>query len=67
MPWHIQPSGPMGATPQRADFAGSPKWAYQGTGRLSARGRSGSRRGACPPQGFRDVALVESRARQMEH
>ena len=27
MPWHIQPSGPLGATPQRANnFAGSPQW-----------------------------------------
>ncbi len=66
MPKHIQPSGTMGATRQRADFAGS-----LGTGRISARGPNGAAsRKACggrAPRRLPLLALAEIRSRQMRH
>ncbi len=71
MPKHIQPSGTMGVTRQRADFAGSPVWVHLGTGRIFARGPNGAAsRKACGAQALRRLpllSLAEIRSRQMRH
>ncbi len=71
MPKHIQPSGTMGATRQRADFAGSLLWRHWGTGRIFARGPNGaaSRKacGAQVPRRLPLLSLAEIRSRQMHH
>ena len=62
MPMHIRPSGTLGATRQRADFAGS-----LGTGRISARPSSRKACGTQAPRRLPLLALAEIRSRQMHH
>ncbi len=62
MPKHIQPSGTMGGTRQRADFAGS-----LGTGRIFARAATRKACGAQAPRRLPLLTLAEIRSRQMHH